>query len=70
MARFQPIDETLTFQQRVQGLTLVLSDLPEPERLPYLAILEQAAKQDKDFNRLRAIEEYRKLHLPQDKPPA
>ena len=39
-----------------------MGDLPQEEQGPHLAFLERVAKEDGDFQRLRAIREYRRRH--------
>jgi hypothetical protein len=47
-----------------QMVERVLSGMPEDLRLPFLAHAEQRAKQTGDLEILRALKEYRRLHLP------
>jgi hypothetical protein len=62
MTSFKALDSDLTPQQVLRGLELTLADLPQEEQGPHLAFLEQVAKEDGDFQRLRAIREYRRRH--------
>jgi hypothetical protein len=62
----------LCMRQRQPQLGLVvhreLEALPQSERLPFLARVEQRARSEGDLPMLRAIKEYRALHHPAKAP--
>ena len=45
-----------------ETLELLLAEMPEPDRLPFLAYVEQRVKQRADLEMLREIRAYRGKH--------
>lgn len=45
-----------------ESLELVLAEMPEPDRLPFLAHVEQSAKLRADLEMLREAKAYRTKH--------
>jgi hypothetical protein len=54
--------QLVPLDKAVEILERVLSEMPEGDRLPFLAHLEQKARQEADLQRIRVFRAYRAKH--------